>query len=212
MSELAVQARSRRHEWARPGSRHDRVIGLLRWALPSAIGVLAAFLVLEPIMTAGDVSFVLDKSKVEVAHERLKLQSARYRGQDAKGRPFTLDAGSAVQKSSAEPVVMLNDLAASLALPEGPATLRADQGRYDMDRQQLAVPGPIAFRAVDGYRLDTTNAVADLKSRRLESTGAVTGATPQGTFSADAMRADLEARTVRLQGNARLRIDPRKTR
>lgn len=209
MSELALQARSRRHEWARPGSRHDRLIGFLRWGLPSAIGVLAAFLVLEPMMTAGDVSFVLDKNKVEVARERLKIQEARYRGQDAKGQPFTLDAGSAVQKSSAEPVVMLNDLAASLQLPEGAATLRANQGRYDMDEQRLRIPGPIAFRAADGYRLDTTNAVADLKEKRLESTGAVTGATPQGVFSADRMRADLAGRVVRLEGNARLRIDPR---
>ena len=45
-----------------------------------------------------------------------------------------------------------------------------------------------------------------------ESTGAVTGTVRQGTFSANSMRADLESRTVRLDGNARLRIDPRATK
>ncbi|HEX8389440.1 MAG TPA: LPS export ABC transporter periplasmic protein LptC [Sphingomonas sp.] len=207
MSDAAALARSRRQRMAVPGSGHDKVIGILRVGLPMAVGVLAAFLVMAPLTTAGDVSFVLDKNKVEVARERLRIQAAQYRGQDTRGRPFVLDAGSAVQRSSAEPVVLLNDLAARLQLPEGPATLRADQGRYDMAAEQVRVQGPVAFRAADGYRLDTKDAVADLRTRRLTSTGAVTGRTPQGTFSADTMRADLQSRVVRLQGNARLRID-----
>lgn len=193
---------------AAPGSAHDRVIGALRVGLPMGVGVLAAFLVMAPLTAGGDVSFVLDKNKVEVARERLRIQAARYRGQDARGRPFVLDAGSAVQRSSAEPVVLMDDLAARLQLPEGPATLAADKGVYRMDREEVRAEGPVRFRAADGYRLDTTDAVADLRTRRLTSTGAVTGRTPQGTFSANTMRADLEARTVRLQGNARLRIDP----
>lgn len=208
MSEQAVIARTARQRMAAPGSGHDKVIGLLRIGLPMGVGVLAAFLVMAPLTSAGDMSFVLDKNKVEVARERLRIQSAQYRGQDARGRPFVLDAGSAVQRSSAEPLVEMDRLAARLQLPEGPATLRADQGVYDMAREQVRVDGPIAFRSADGYRLDTADAVADLRTRRLTSTGRVTGSTPQGDFSADTMRADLESRTVRLQGNARLRIDP----
>jgi lipopolysaccharide export system protein LptC len=212
MSDAHSAAQAKRVRMARPGSAHDKVIGLLRVGLPMGVGVLAAFLVMAPLTSAGDVSFVLDKNKVEVARERLRIQAARYRGEDARGRAFTIDAGSAVQRSSAEPVVLMNDMAARLQLSEGPATLSADKGRYDMSSEQVRVEGPVRFRAADGYRLDTTDAVADLRTRRLTGTGAVTGATPQGRFSADTMRADLEARTVRLEGNARLRIDPRQAR
>lgn len=208
MSEQAVIARSARQRMAAPGSARDKVIGLLRVGLPMGVGVLAAFLVMAPLTMAGDVSFVLDKNKVEVARERLRIQSARYRGQDARGRSFVIDAGSAVQRSSAEPVVQMNDLAARMQLRDGPATLQAGKGRYDMAREQVRVDGPVSFRAADGYRLDTTDAVADLRTRRLAGTGPVTGRTAQGSFSADRMRADLEGRVVRLEGNARLRIDP----
>lgn len=208
MSEAALADRSRRQRRAAPGGRQDKVVAALRVILPMGVGVLAAFLVMAPLTASGDVSFVLDKNKVEVARERLRIRSARYRGQDARGRAFVLDAGSAVQRSSTEPVVEMNALAARLQLPEGPATLRADRGRYEMAAQQVRIEGPVAFRAADGYRLDTSDAVADLGARRLTGTGAVTGRTPQGTFSADAMRADLESRVVRLEGNARLRIDP----
>jgi lipopolysaccharide export system protein LptC len=209
MSDLAVRVRSRRQVWAAPGSRHDRLVRLAAWLLPVLIGVLAAFLVMAPLTSGGDVSFVLDKNKVEVAKERLKIQAAQYRGQDDRGRPFTLDAGSAVQRSSAEPIVELNRLAASLRLTDGPARIDANSGRYDMDTQQMAVPGAVRVRAAGGYLMDTSDAVVDLKSRQLHSDGNVTGTVPQGTFRADRLRADLEARTVTLDGNARLRIKPR---
>jgi len=209
MSDVALRQRSERQRWAAPGSRHDRLIRLLGVGLPVAIGVLAAFLVMSPLTMGGDVSFVLDKNKVEVAKERLKIQAAQYRGSDAKGQPFQLNAGSAIQRSSAEPVVQLRDLAATIRLPEGPARLVADTGRYDMDAEQVKVDGPIAFRAADGYRVDTSDATVDLKARTMASDGNVTGSVPRGTFKADRLRADLTDRTVTLEGNARLRIVPK---
>jgi lipopolysaccharide export system protein LptC len=210
MSEIAVQERSRRKRWARPGSSHDHIVRLLLMVLPAGIGVLGAFLVMAPLFMGGDVSFVLDKNKVDVASERLRIQSARYRGADAKGQPFVLQAGSAVQKSSAEPVVQLRDLTAGIRLSDGPAQVRAERGRYDMDSEQVTVDGPIAVRTSDGYRLDTRDSTVDLKSRQLIGTGNVDGSTPLGTFSGDRMTADLDQRTVRIQGNARLRIDPKR--
>ncbi|MBB3911704.1 LPS export ABC transporter periplasmic protein LptC [Sphingomonas desiccabilis] len=212
MSEIARRERTHRQHWALPGGRHDRLIRLSLVALPVAIGVLAAFLVLAPLFMRGDVSFVLDKNKVEVAKERLRLQTARYTGADAKGQPFALTAGSAVQKSSSEPIVQLDKLAAEIQLKDGPARLNADHGRYDLDSEQVAIDGPIAFRAADGYRLDTRDATVDLKTRKLRSGGAADGTTPLGTFSGDRLSADLEARTVRLDGNARLRIQPGRTK
>lgn len=212
MSDVALRQRTARQRWAAPGSSHDRLIGITHWLLPVLIGVLAAFLVMAPLTTAGDVSFVLDKNKVEVAKERLKIQAARYRGADAKGQPFTLDAGSAVQRSSAEPVVELNRLAAAIRLSDGAATLTAPAGRYDMRSERVKVGGPLAFRGPDGYTLDTNAATVDLKTRKLRSDGAVTGTVSQGTFSANRLDADLEARTVTLRGNARLRVNPRGNR
>lgn len=212
MSEIAARLQSQRRAWAHPGSSHDRIVRLALYALPGAIGVLAAWLVLAPLFTGGDVSFVLDKNKVDIAGERLRTQSAEYRGEDAKGQPFSLRAGSAVQKSSAEPIVRLNDLSAQIGLPEGPANLSADTGRYDINSQQVTVEGPISFKTADGYTLDTHDATVDLKTRRMQSAGAVTGRTPMGVFSGNRMTADLEKRTVSLDGNARLRIWPKRAK
>jgi lipopolysaccharide export system protein LptC len=48
----------------------------------------------------------------------------------------------------------------------------------------------------------------NLRTRTVKSDGGVSGTTPQGSFRADSMTADLEDRTVSLDGNAHLRIVP----
>jgi len=197
-SPTARRARTARQDWAAPGGSHDRFVAIARVALPTAIGVLAAFLVMAPLTAGGDVSFLLDKNKVDVAQERMKIQAAQYRGEDSKGQAFTLDA-----------IVQLNQLAAQIQLTDGPANIKANTGRYDMDTEKVQLFGPLNATAAGGYDLKTTNATIDMKARTLESGGAATGTVQQGTFSANKLRANLEERTVTLDGNARLRIIPR---
>ncbi|MEY3906845.1 MAG: hypothetical protein RIR59_1668 [Pseudomonadota bacterium] len=207
MSEQARLERSARQIWARPDGRHDRLVHGLKIALPAAIGLLGLFLVLAPVISPnGDVSFMLAKDSVSMATERLRVTKATYRGEDSKGRPFEISAGSAVQRSSQEPIVRLTNLMGRVEMDEGPATLSAPAGRYDMDREIVAVDGPLIFQTADGYRVQANDVALGLKTRRLESAGAVQGQLPLGTFTAGRIRADLKARTVTLDGRARLHI------
>lgn len=201
-----------RQRWAAPGSRHDWMIRFSRIILPSGVGVLAAILILAPLSARGDISFVLAKDSVALAKERMRLTAATYRGEDGKGQPFVLRAGSAVQTSSLDPVVRLGDLSANIALADGPATLKADAGRYDMNRETLMIDGPISFTAADGFQLDTRDVAVGLKTRKLASGGPVSGRLPIGTFTANQISADLNARTVVLEGRARLHITQRRGR
>jgi len=207
MSERADLDRTMRQMWAATGSSHDRLIRILRLGLPLVIGVVGAVLIFSPFTQRTEVSFLLAKDKVEVAKERLRVTQAEYRGQDAKGQPFALIAGSAVQKSSAEPIVRMQNLSGAIRLADGPATIAAKDGAYNMDTEKVAVPGLVQVKSADGYRIDARNVAIDLKSRSLAGTGGVDGALNIGQFSAHALRADLDRRIVRLEGNARLRIN-----
>ncbi len=206
MSEAAVLGRDRRLRWARPGSGHDRAVRAARIVLPSAVGALAAVLALTPLAKRAEVSFVLAKDKVQMARERMRVERAVYRGQDDKGQPFQLNAGSAVQASSKTPVVRLGAMSARMALADGPATLNAPRASYDMDAERLTVDGPLTVERSDGYRLTTSNVGADLRTRIVSSDRHVDGQMPIGSFSAGSMRADIGTRTVTLGGRARLRI------
>jgi lipopolysaccharide export system protein LptC len=206
MHETAVSQRSALQQWAAPGGRHDRLIAKARVALPAVIGVLAAGFVFAPLAMRGDVSFVLAKDTVAIAKERMRVTAATYRGEDGKGQPFQLTAGSAVQATSRDPIVKLSDLTATILLKDGPASLHADAGRYDMDREVVSVIGPVIFTSSGGYRLQTRDVAVGLKSRKLASGGPVDGQMPLGNFSADRIEADLGEHTVVLHGRAHLHI------
>jgi lipopolysaccharide export system protein LptC len=236
MSEAAARPAGSGNRWARPGSFHDWLVGFLKIALPAGVGVLLAYLALAPLSKGREISFLLDKNKVEVAPERMRLQAARYRGQDNLGRPFLISTQSAVQATSNQPVVDITNMSASILLNSGPARIVADAARYDMNSQQVNVNGPVqvtgsdGYRirardvtvdmnsqlvnatgpvqatAADGYRLVARNVTVDMNQRSLASRGRVDGSMRLGSFSADRMRADLPSRTVVLDGRARLHI------
>ncbi|QFT76537.1 LPS export ABC transporter periplasmic protein LptC [Erythrobacter sp. THAF29] len=208
----AKALRSRRQHFAAPGGSHDKLVGFLARALPIGVGVLAAIMIITPLSPRGEVSFLLDRNEVAIIDERLSVDNAMYRGRDDDGRPFSIIAGEAVQRSSAEGLVRMDDLVAQLLLPEGPARLTAPGGVYDIDEEVVAINGEVRLEAADGYKLVARGVSVDLDERIIRGDDSVEGAVPAGTFRADRMRADLDERTVTLEGNARLRMIPGKLR
>jgi lipopolysaccharide export system protein LptC len=207
LSELAERDRIVKRGWAAPGGLHDHLIRVMKIVLPALVGMLLAYLLLSPLSKKAEISFLLDKNKVDVAGERLKVQAAQYRGLDNEGRPFTIDTASAVQATSSEPVVEIKGMAARILLAEGQATLQADRGRYNMEKQTVDVAGPILFTAADGYRLETSDVAVDLNDQSMASKGGVEGRMRLGRFTAGRMQVDLPSRTVTLTGRARLHIE-----
>ena len=206
MSEAALRKSAVKRHWAEPGSRHDRVIKLAKFGLPLLGVVLLALLIISPFDKRGDVSFILDKKGVDKATERMRIESARYSGEDAKGNKFIITANRAIQQRSDVPIVMIEGMMAKLGLAQGPLEINADHGRYDLDNQMVQVDGPVRVAGADGYRLETSNVRVDMKQHTLQSQGRVTGAMKLGTFDAGQMHADLGTRTVVLDHGVRLKI------
>jgi lipopolysaccharide export system protein LptC len=206
MSEAASRERDVKQRWAVPGSTHDRLVRWSKIALPSAVGLVIALLMLAPLDKKGDVSFILDKKKVENAPERMRVEKARYTGTDNKGQVFVMTANRAIQRSSDVPLVDINGMFARLALAQGPLLIAANQGRYNIDTQKVAIDGPVRVAGPNDYRLATSDVTVDLKARQLASGGPVSGQMRLGQFQAGQLRADLGERTVILDGGARLKI------
>jgi len=75
-----------------------------------------------------------------------------------------------------------------------------------MDREEVDVAGPVQFVSADGYRLQTSSVVVDLKRRKALGSGGVSGSLKTGTFGAQQMAVDLGERKVTLMGRAHLRM------
>ncbi len=210
MTQQADSLRGRRQRFAAPGGFHDRMVRLIAVGMPALIGALLAVLVIAPFAPRGEISFLLDRNKVAMVSDRMRVVSAMYRGQDDSGRNFSVTAGSAIQHSQDKDEVDLRDITARVMLTDGPASLTTAAGLYDFAKQQIDVPSPVNFETSDGYRMVTAGADIDIGRRRLVSQGRAEGRIPAGTFSADRISADLEARTITLDGHARLTMEPGK--
>lgn len=208
MTAEADRIRSHRQRLAAPGGAHDRLIRLLAVALPAAVGVIAALMIVTPLAPRGEISFLLDRNEVAIAEDRLRVDQALYRGQDDSGRPFSVNAGEAVQRSVNDTFVSLNDLRARILLRDGPAMLEAAGARYDLDDELIAIPGVVRFKAADGYSMIARGVRINLPAQTITGTGGIEGTVPAGTFRADSIRADLDERIITLDGNARMRMVP----
>ena len=206
MADASIRGRASKRRWAEPGSAHDWLVKWTKVLLPSAVGVLIAILALAPLGKHSDVSFILDKKKVENAPERMRVEQARYTGTDDKNQQFTILAKRAIQPSSDIPVVAISGMSARLNLEQGPLLIGANQGRYNLDLQRLMIDGPVKVAGADGYRLATRDVTVNLKQRQLASAGPVSGAMRLGQFQAGQLHADLGDRTVVLDHGARLKI------
>lgn len=205
----AATAVARRHA-ARPGGPRDVILTVLKVALPVAALALLAVIVIAPLTSAREFSFLLAKDKVAMSRERLRLDNALYRGETARGQAFIIRAAGAVQRSSAIPIVELDRLSASLAMVEGPARLTAPGGRYFMEDDLLSVRGPVRLVSDAGYTLDSDDVLIRMNERTVTSADPVRGTLPIGTFRAGRFNADILGRVVVLDGGARLRITPRR--
>jgi lipopolysaccharide export system protein LptC len=116
MSEAAVRERADKQRWAVPGSAHDRIVRWSKIVLPSAVGRADRDPRLRAARQAGDVSFILDKKKVE---KRPSGCGSRPRATSA---PTTRARSSnhrqrAIQRSSDVPIVDIEGMFARLASP-----------------------------------------------------------------------------------------------
>jgi len=206
MSQAADRRQERKRHWAEPGSKHDAVVRGTKFGLPIVILVLVALLALAPFEKKGDVSFILDKNKVDEAKERMRVEQARYVGEDNKGQKFEIVADRAVQQSSNVPVVMIEGMRARLNLSRGPLSIVALKGRYDLEGEEVSVDGPVRVVGPDGYNLLTRDVQVDLDARTMQSRGAVNGEMRLGEFQAGNLSADLDERVIRLNNGVRLKI------
>ncbi len=202
-----VAALARRRA-ALPGGGWDRMVVIAKIGLPAAAAALLVTLVVWPLTSAREFSFLLVKDKVAVSRERLRTDTAVYRGETTAGEPFVIHAAGAVQRSSAVPVIELKALTANVRLASGPAEIAAPGGRYEIDHDLLVVRGPAQLRSANGYSLNGDEIRVSLLDHSVATDRPVSGTVPLGTFRAGAMRGDIDGKTLRLSGGTHVHIIP----
>ncbi len=188
---------------------YDRWLWLAKRLLPVLAGVLLLTLVLLPVFGTREFSFMLDKNRVAVSHDRLQLIRPVYQGTDSQGQRFIIEAERAVQRTSADPTVELQGLNARLDSANGVAEVSAPIGDYDLKTERLTVRGSLTVSRADGYHFETAMAEVDLKARTAMSHNGVSGRAPMGNFRADSFELNIDTGRVVFSGNTHVHFDGR---
>lgn len=208
VSPAARTLEDRRLRAALPGGGWDRFVATVKIALPVLAVALLATIIVWPLTSAREFSFLLSKDKVAMSKERLRTDNAVYRGQTGNGQPFEIRAAGAVQRSSAVPVVELSRLSADVRMDDGPARVTAPSGRYEIDHDLLVIAGPVRLDSAAGYTLNGADVRVSLLDRTVMTDLPVTGTVPLGDFRANNLRADIGGKRLQLGGGTHLHIVP----
>jgi len=189
-----------------PGGPRDTWVAVAKVAFPVAALILGVLLVILPLTMSQEFSFLLSKDSAMKAGERMRVAEATYRGETERGEAFRIRAESGVQKTSAVPVVVLSGLSAEIDRADGLARVTAPSGEFFINENRVVVNGPVAIRSQGGFTLDGDRIEVDIDAGMVRSTEPVSGRLPMGAFRSNGFEADLEGRTVVMDGGVRLRI------
>lgn len=160
--------------------RRNRVVGLLRWLVPTAGAALLLVLV---------VTFLIDSigqrfgfSNIRIDRDKLVVETPKLSSVDDDGTLYALSARAAKVASSEASMVDLEGSEFVITPLTGAAmTVKAEAGRFQMDDQLLEVPGIAEVSNTDGLDGTLEAVLADLLNRKMEATGAVNIRLPDGT-------------------------------
>lgn len=80
MTRQSDTLRGRRQRFAAPWGFHGRMVRMIAVSTPAMISALPAVLVIAPFSSRGEISFPLDRNKVAMVTDHLRVVSAICRG------------------------------------------------------------------------------------------------------------------------------------
>jgi lipopolysaccharide export system protein LptC len=196
----------------RPGYNplYGRFVGITKVLLPTIATAIIALIVVWPELHDQDNRFHLGPAKIDKSEaENLRMVNARFTGNDASKRPFTITADSADQANAKSPVIALDAPKADIELSNGAwVALTAASGSFNRERQILELTGGVNLYHDSGYEFETASAVFDLAAGDATGTEPVSGQGPFGQLHAAGFHIYNRGERVVFTGPSKLILRP----
>lgn len=197
--------------------RHSRNVRHLRLIVPAIGAGLLATYAFSASPAAVDVGFLRNFTQTDVESSDMRLDRPRYAGEDLRGLPFEVSAKSAERDPNAPGLIDLENPEAlrSVEQKDGTdaVTVSARSGLLNTEEKHVDLTDNVRMvHSLGGAPIvfTTDAAQVDLDANTVTSTAGVTGEGDQGRLEADAVTVyQGEGRAV-LEGNVRLRLEPKK--
>ncbi len=187
-------------------ARHSRMVRVLRVAVPAAVLLALASIVLIQVFLnpfqAGLVKLPVDMSNLVVSGTKITMETPHLAGFSTDQRPYELWAKAAIQDLTDPDHVELRTLRAKVMMEDkSTVTMDARTGFFDSKQQMLDLRKDIFLQSSTGYEAKLSQAYVDINKGTVTSDEHVDVKLLNGTLTADRLRIINSGEIVRFEGN-----------
>ena len=193
-------------------ARHSRMVRLLRVAVPAAVLLALASIVLIQVFLnpfqAGLVKLPVDMSNLVVSGTKITMETPHLAGFSTDQRPYEVWAKSAIQDLTDPDHVELRTLRAKVMMEDtSTVTMDARTGFFDSKQQLLDLRKDIFLQSSTGYEAKLSQAFVDINKGTVMSDEHVDVKLLNGTLTADKLRIFNSGELVRFEGNVVMNLE-----
>jgi lipopolysaccharide export system protein LptC len=185
--------------------RPSRIVRWLKYALPALALGMAAILLAWPNLT---LKLGPLEGRIDLQDNRMRMLDVRYEGRDDSGRPFVLNAVSAVESQSLPREITLEQPRIELKMKRGYVLARADTGVYHEADRRLFVSGKVQINDPTGYEIRGASATVELREGLILADEPVVAQGPLGLVHANAAAVNEKGQHIFLYRGVRATLYP----
>jgi lipopolysaccharide export system protein LptC len=187
-------------------ARHSRMVRMLRVAVPAAVLLAMASIVLisviNPFRILAPNNVPVDMSNLVVSGTKITMETPHLAGFSTDQRPYELWAKAAIQDLADPDHVELKTLRAKVQMEDkSTVTMDARTGFFDSKQQMLDLRKDIFLQSSTGYEAKLSQAYVDINKGTVTSDEHVDVKLLNGTLTADRLRIINSGEIVRFEGN-----------
>ena len=187
-------------------ARHSRMVRVLRVAVPAAVVLALASIVLIQVFVnpfqAALAKLPLDMGNLVVSGTKITMETPHLAGFSTDQRPYEMWAKAAIQDLTDPDHVELQTLRAKVMMEDkSTVTMDARTGYYDSKQQMLDLRKDIFLQSSTGYEAKLSQAYVDINKGTVISDEHVDVKLLNGTLTADRLRIINSGEIVRFEGN-----------
>ena len=187
-------------------ARHSRMVRMLRVAVPAAVALSMAVIVLiavfNPFRITEIAKLPIDMSNLVVSGTKITMETPHLAGFSTDQRPYELWAKAAIQDLANPDQVELRTLRAKVMMEDkSTVTMDARTGFFDSKQQMLDLRKDIFLQSSTGYEAKLSQAYVDINKGTVTSDEHVDVKLLNGTLTADRLRIVNSGEVVRFEGN-----------
>jgi lipopolysaccharide export system protein LptC len=192
-------------------ARHSRMVRILRVAVPAAVVLAMASIVLVSIVNPFRMllpNIPIDRGNLIVSGSKMTMESPHLAGFSADQRPYEMWAKAAIQDLTDPDHLELRTLRAKMMMEDkSTITMDARTGYHDSKQGTLDLRKDIFLQSSTGYEARMSQALVDLNKGTVASDEHVDVKLLNGTLTADKLRIFNSGEIVRFEGNVVMNLD-----